>query len=342
MRKNIWVMTMNKFVELPLEEPMYSTYQFQGPGTAVIANNPSIRNWYLNKIMLLTCSRNFLYGRGSADINIKDSSFNDVPFLDKIWISSQFLTGYINTAVRNLLEAGYYVYFIGVDDYYIKGKSLYKERHLSHDGLICGYNREDKTYCIYAYDSNWIYRKFWTPQSCFEAGRKAMRDKGVFTRICGIKPMQEKVDFSPETALKGIEEYLDSSMEKYPEDGEGAVCGIVVHDYISKYVGKLFDGSIPYKRMDWRVFRLIWEHKKVMLERIQCIEKALGMQPDISKKYAPLVKEADNMRMLYASHHIRRRDSVLPIIQKKLLLLRDEEEKLLKELLEKTGGIKAE
>ena len=336
------MMTMNKIVELPLIEPVYSTYHFQGPGTAVIANNPSIRNFYLNKIMLLTCSRKFLSGFTTPEINIAYSSYSYNPYLDEKWFSSEYLNGHINTVIKNLLDAGYYVGFCGVDDYYVKGKSWYKERHFNHDGLICGYNREDKTYCIYAYDSNWIYQKFWSPQSCFEAGRKSMRKKGVYTRICAIKPLEEKVEFCAETALDRISKYLESSLEKYSQEGDGEVRGIVVHEYIAEYVGKLFDGSIPYEKMDRRVFRLIWEHKTVMLERIQCIEKALGMQLDISKKYTPIVKEADNMRMLYASHHMQRRDSLLPIIQKKLLTLKAKEENLLKELLEKTGGVKAQ
>ena len=86
---------------------------------------------------------------------------------------------------------------------------------------------------------------------------------------------------------------------------------------------------------------MIWEHKKAMLERIECIEKALELKPDISEKYAPLVAEADTMRMLYASHRMRRRDSLLPIIQNKLLALKEKEQHLLEELLEKTGGIYA-
>lgn len=336
------MMKMNKIVELPIIEPVYSTYHNQGAASAIISSNPSIRNHFLNEIMILNCSRKFLSGFTTPEIGITSSSFLDNPYLDKKWFSSEYLNGHINAVIKYLLDSGHYVDFGGVDDYYIKGKSWYKERHFNHDGLICGYNREDKTYCIYAYDSNWIYQKFWTPQSCFEAGRKAMRKKGAYTHICGIKPLQDKVKFSAETTLKTIAEYLDSSIEKYPEEGDGEVRGIVVHEYIAKYVRRLVDGSIAYEKMDRRVFRLIWEHKKVMLERIQCIEKALGMQPDISKKYTPIVKEADNMRMLYASHHMHRRDSLLPIIQKKLLAVKAEEEKLLKELLEKTGGVKAE
>lgn len=115
--------------------------------------------------------------------------------------------------------------------------------------------------------------------------------------------------------------------------------GIVVHDYIAKYISKLFDGSIPYECMDRRVMRLIWEHKKVMLERIEHIEKDLELDNKISTNYKPLLAEANNARMLYASHNINRRDSLLPVIRHKLLYIKSEENKLLNELLEKSAKV---
>ena len=48
-----------------------------------------------------------------------------------------------------------------------------------------------------------------------------------------------------------------------------------------------------------------------------------------------IIDEANTMRMLYASHRMKRRDSVLPIIQKKLLLIKEKEQELLNELLKK-------
>ena len=114
--------------------------------------------------------------------------------------------------------------------------------------------------------------------------------------------------------------------------------GIAVQDYIVMYLQRLYDGSIPYERMDRRVFRLIWEHKRGMLERIERIEQALELEPEFSRYYAPLVKQADAMRTLYAIHHSTRRDSVLPAIQKQLAVLSKEEMIILGELLEKAKG----
>ena len=329
---------MGKRVELPLIEPLYNTYHYQGPATAIIEKNPSIRNWYLNQVMNLKCSRKFLNGFTTPEITIEDSSWSVNPYFDKQWISTEFVNGYVNPIIRAMLDKGFYVAFCGVDDFYIKGKSWYKERHHSHDGLICGYDQNDKTYCIYAYDNNWIYKKFWTPQKDFNAGRISMRKKGTFTYICVLNVKKDKIEFSPKIAYQKIKDYLDSNLEKYPFEGKGDVYGIVVHEYIVEYVTKLYNGDVPYERMDTRIFRLVWEHKKVMFERIALIEQSLGINNEISERYKPLISEADAIRMLYASHHIRRRDSILPIIKRKLLLLMNSEKELLTLLINKMEG----
>lgn len=331
----------NNGIELPLLEPLYSTYHHQGIATAILAGNPSILNWYLSQIMILTCTRRFLTGYTSPEVSIADSTFGENPYLDKKWYPMQFLGGHINTVIRRLLDAGYYVYFSGIDDYYIEGKSWYHERHFSHDGCICGYNRADKTYSVYAYDQNWIYRRFSVTQKSFDAGRRAMCREGKYGFIGGFRPKDEQIAFSHATALQKIEEYLDSTMEKYPPTSQGVVYGIVVHDYLAKYIGKLYDGSVPYERMDRRVFRLIWDHKKVMLTRIRLIEEALSLDDGVSCAYRSVVREADNCRMLYAAHHLRRRDALLPLIRDKLLALKAREEALLKELLQKAKGEEA-
>ncbi len=320
---------MNKIVDLPLVEPLYSTYHHQGPCTAIIKDNPTIRNWYLNQVMNLSCNRKFLSGFTTPEITIPDSSWSVNPYFDRQWCSTRFAKGHIHYIIREMLNQGYYVAFSGIDDYYIEGKSWYKERHFSHDGLICGYNKDDKTFCVYSYDSNWVYRKFWTPQKCFNQSRKAMLKKETISNFCGLKAKGDNVAFFPETVCTKLKEYLDSDLKKYPFDGEGNVFGIVVHEFIAEYVTKLHNGSIPYERMDRRVFRLIWEHKKAMLERIHALEEALEINKRYGKQYEQIVAEADKMRMLYASHHMRRRDSVLPIIREKLLTLSVNERKIL-------------
>ena len=324
---------MKKRVELPITEPLYSTYQFQGPCTAIAIDNSSVRNWYFNEVMNLSCNRKFLKGYTTPDLMIPKSAWWECPHLEFVGITARFVGGHINSIIKNMIDEGYYVFFQEIDDYYVEGKSWYKKRHFGHDGLICGYDQNDKTYCLYSYDENWVYRKFWTTQASLDAGRIAMEKLGIYPNFHAFKIHSTYIDFSPERVYINLKEYLDSNLKKYPlRDGEN-VYGIVVQRFIAEYMETLYKGIIPYERTDKRVFRLIWEHKKVMLERIQLVEKALGLDNSLSERYSLLVESANTMRMIYASHNIRRRDSVLPVIQKLLLKLIQDEKRILNKLL---------
>lgn len=337
-QKGISVNIMARKVELPLAKSVYSTYHYQGTAGALMQVNPGLRNWYLNHSLILQCGRGFLHGMTSPFVNVLDSSWENAPGVTKKWYDSEHIKGHINHVIRNLLDDGYYVYYGAADDFYVKGKSWYHEKHFDHDGLICGYDQSAKSFNIYAYDSRWIYRRFDTPQRAFNRARNSAAERGIYCSVCGFKAgtNEEKLDAS--IIYRRLREYLDSTVEKYPVDGDGDVFGIAVQEYLAMYAGRLYDGSIPYERMDRRVFRLLWEHKAVMLERLQKVEKMLELDHTVSERYKLLVPEADTVRMLYASHHARRRDSLLPVIQKKLYALSASETELLSEFTEKMKG----
>lgn len=333
---------MAKAIELPLVKPLYSTYHIQGISSAIIQSNPSIKNYFYHSAFNLKCRRNFLAGYTSPEIGIVCSGYSVNPHLEKLKIPMWCAKGYLPFLIRSLIDNGYYVVFNGVDDYYMKGKSWYQEKHFSHDGLIVGYDQGDKTYTIYAYDQNWQYCTFKIPQACFEEGRNAIKKENPNGFIMGVKPLPDKVELQPLRVVQKIYEYLDSSREKYPLDLEKAsleekplAYGIVVQDYICLYLDKLLDESIPHDRMDRRVFRLIWEHKAVMLERIRACEEHLQLGDDFGNAYAPLVKKADNMRMMYALYNQRRRDSLLLSIKQGLQEIRMAETTMLREFAHK-------
>lgn len=334
--KNTEVIGMNKAVELPIAEPVYSTYHYQGNVSAVISGNPSMRNWYLNNVMILNCTRKFLYRGMSPVVSVSNSATWENPYITSVSYPMKYLDNSVHRVIRAMLDDDFYVAFNGVDDYYVEGKSWYNEKHFIHDGLICGYDRDGKTYTIYAYDSSWICRKFRTPQADFEKGRKSGVRNGVFGEVCGLKVKPDIIGLDPRKICDGLKEYLDSSLDKYPLYTDEMVYGTAVHDYIAMYLNKLADRSIPYDRTDRRVFRMLWEHKRIMLERIIAVEDKMKMNREISSQYADVVKEADTLRMMYASHHMRARYPLLPTIRDRLITLKERERDLLTGFIEKT------
>lgn len=320
-------------VELPLVEPLYSTYHYQGAHSSVMAMNDSIKNHIFNSVMELSCNRKFLYGFTTPEITVVGSRIADNPYVESKKLHTQFLGTSTNAVIKNFLDLGWYVTFVGYDDYYIKGKSWYHTRHFNHDGLICGYNDVKQTFSLYAYDVSWIYRKFEITQRCLEAARKSGIAMRPNVSLCAYRAKSDTVQFDPSAVFSGLKKYLASSFDKYPPTVNDTAYGIVVHDYIAMYLDKLADGSIPHDRMDRRVFRMIWEHKKVMLERIRLVESNLSMDKLTSYKYEPLVKLADDIRMLYAAYHMKERAALLPTIREKLLILRKKEADILGEFV---------
>ena len=85
---------MNKekhMIELPLIEPLYSTYHAQGTGTSTLTNNPSIRNWYLNEVMNITCTTKFLTGFTTPEINIENSAWDYNPYIEMKLYNMEFI-----------------------------------------------------------------------------------------------------------------------------------------------------------------------------------------------------------------------------------------------------------
>ena len=87
--------------------------------------------------------------------------------------------------------------------------------------------------------------------------------------------------------------------------------------------------TIDPEGLDCQIFRMIWEHKTVMQERMRLVEGKLLMSHELSDNYREIVNEADTLRMLFATHHMKRRDSLLPIIRKRLGVMAKKEKELL-------------
>ncbi len=321
--------------QLPLTDPVYTSVQFQA-ASAAIADNPSIRNWYLNNTMILNCQTRFLYGYSSPLIYVRWTNIVDNPCFDRITIDTKYLGNNFHYTIKSLIDDGYYIYFKYLDDYYLTGKSWYKKRHFSHDGVFYGYDDNDKTYSVYAYNQDWLLKGFKVEQRLFTLARTSIiKRENKYCVLVGFKPKTEEYKLIPSTILFNLRRYLDSDIKKYPPEVEGEVDGIVVHEYLMMFIDMLYEDKIPYEKTDWRVFRFLWDHKKIMLERIIAVEKELVFDNSISKKYESVYKESNNIRMLYASYTKRRRNSLLMSIKEKLQFIYEQELILLPELIKK-------
>lgn len=327
---------MPNTVSLPFCVPWFAGSQgYAAPGLAM-ASHPTAYNGYLNQTTTLGCHKHFLNSGTSPGIFIPRADLGAFDCLEKYSVSSKFGYPYYKELIKAMLNEDFYIYFSGVDDFYLPGKSWYGTRHMSHDGVICGYNENDGTYSIAAYDINWVFNLIRVPQNCFIEGVKACLE---IKKIGGLTAYKVKegttVCLNEPMILRYLNEYINQTADEFSLDPNGVVEGIAVQDFLAMYIDKLKDGSIPLDRMDWRVLRPVWEHKRCMLDRIRAIEQQNQWNDQLSEAYRLLVQSSDRARMMYAMYHKNQNESLLDKIKYNLLNGKEKEYEILKKLIDR-------
>ncbi len=324
---------MEKAKQLPYKEPPYCTYQYMAGAGVAAMQNPTAYNYYLNQCMILLCDKAFLTGYTSPRLNVNDAAFECLPFLERAEIRRSFIDGAELQVVRNMIDNGYYVYFNMVDSFYIDGMLWSGEYHNFHDGLICGYDDNDHTLTLAAYDKRWAYGSFKTAQEGFVKALASGKEKGGYEGFIGFKVQENEIKLDIPKIAENLRKYLAIDPHSCEFEDRNTVRGIAVHDYLRLYLQFLLDGEIPYERKDRRIMRLIYEHKRCMADRIAAVEEKLGLPTDIRREYAPVVESAKRAHAYYVSYRLKQRDELLCMIQGELEFMKATEEKNLPDFL---------
>lgn len=320
-------------IQLPVREIPFSTYHNQIAGGLALSVLPDFMNYYINHCVTISCEKNFLHGYSSPEVNIPKAHVFDINTLDCYKTSMRFLPNSLHQMISDMLEENFYIYCNGIDDFYIPGKSWYNERHYHHDCIILGIDDSANTYTISAYDNQWVLKVLTIPQKCLTAGMRSSLNAGVIGEFAGVKARPSAIPLDLSRLYQGLSQYISSDLSIYPLDSSQPAQGIVIHDYLTIYLGMIENGDIHHGKVDWRIMRLFWEHKKCMANRIFAIENALSLSHKISDCYSQVVNRADKMRMMFAIYIRKRRDSMIPYLIQELTDIKGMESGSLKDLL---------
>jgi hypothetical protein len=282
------------------------TYHNQACVGVVAMKSPGGMNWYLNNAIQVSLEKKFLSGYTTPLLKIEGCLVTDVSVIEYEVFNLKYFQGAIIDAIVRMIDCGKYVMFHSADDFYIKGKSWYGVRHLRHDGMVVGYDLEERTFTVLAYDSTWIFRSFSVPMYCFIEAYASSPGLMPSGRLTAMAPLKKEVPLDIDKSLLGVSEYLDSDMEKYPMVEDGLlVQGVVTLEYLAEYLERLRDGRIPYDRMDRRIIRLLLDHKSLMQKRLEIISKVLELSIDFGNQYREIVSIVEAMLFQYKKFELR-------------------------------------
>lgn len=323
---------MEMIKHLDWKMPTLSSYHYSAAAEIALSTNKTGRNQLFNKCIGLSCDTKFLDGYTGYIVCINNSSLRIVGNISFNELSLKYALDNCDDTIQRMINDGLFVYFAGIDDYFVPGKSLYQQRHRSHDGLICGYDNSNSTYDMIAYNTEWVFSEFKVKKDVFIQSMREGVAQGFNSYITGIKAIDREVNLDPFGIKEKISDYLNSE-GKYPLNYRGIVKGQVVYDYFVMYINKILNGSIPHERIDWRPMRVIWEYQSLMYERINKVEDCGFSYSCISKDYKSLVDEFNKLRLLYAICSKKPKTNFLLSIKDKLNEFKNKENQLLSEFI---------
>lgn len=319
---------------LSIAKPFYSVSHSQGTTGAILYNNPSMRNWYLNNSLVLQARADAL---GSAQpklcMDICQSNIEDNPNIDRQQLLMTFLDGCVSRVIRNMIDRGWYVYFGGVDDYYMKGRAGYHTRHYLHDGLICGYDSEKNTYSIFVYDEHMRYSLFEMPQRCFDRARKSSEQMGCCGMFVAVRVQPIQIALEPMLMLEKLRDHLSPpSAWNYDERGV-TVYGIETHECAIHYIKSVavLEGE---RNIDIRPFKMLLEHKRFMLERLEALERYYKLEANYSIRYKKVTAAAEKTWNRCLHYAMTSNDSDLSEMIGKIRIMRDLEREILSDAVD--------
>lgn len=304
--------------KIPVQEPPVTSYMFYMYPLSIMCPHVAFTPWICSNYIQLYHYNDrdlkFYVSPFSPKGGKKNSYYVACPFLEIQNLEQSMITRTRDDIIQFViasLDEDWHVQ-LDVDYFYLPSTAPYRKFHFLHEVLVSGYDDNNETFDISGYDRSWKYHVATiTFSDLFEAVSAV--DKTLNDNAYPV----DQSDESPKVILyrsdndkeyeidigqmyESLSDYLESvnTAEKYrmlwvPQ--EKGLWGVSVYSYLTESLDQgrnLETLTIP--------LRVLWEHKKVMAERIRYLEGQGYIDPDnrIFEEYAETTRMANHARWL--------------------------------------------
>ncbi|MEK4077348.1 hypothetical protein MHI01_26320 [Paenibacillus sp. FSL M7-0656] len=326
--------------KLEIHPPSIQTFLNHAYPLAILEKDKAFLGWFFtNYTQLYTYNnRKDPIDDFKIDFFSHNGKYPNIPFLEYSNVNKNT----INTLNKNILDIvlenidlNYYVE-VGIDEYYWSNKSSYKRRHFHHDNLIYGYNKNEKKLYYLGYNKQMIFGQYAIPFAEFvlsftensESTIKFIRNfTSELTSNTTRYVYHFNLEFDLDIFILYLEDFLKSKNSFLTHKGtRNSVFGLAVYDELLLK----FSDDIELSK-DMRLYRIIWEHKKIMNRRIDYLKSKGYLNAedfeDLSKKSLFLCKEClllKNLSLKYAITNNMKTFSAILVKLKEIQLLEKE------------------
>ncbi|MCR8645974.1 hypothetical protein NV379_25460 [Paenibacillus sp. N1-5-1-14] len=339
-------------VQLPLLDPPLKGFLRWAYTLSITSAHEETIPWYYSNFIQLSCTKRFLedgrqffldFFRGKPN----ELNFNN-PFLltcsVNYTIMENLALGDWPQFIANQIQSGYYC-VVFVDEARLSPSAAYQQEPFPHHLFIYGFDLDDRVFHVSMFDRTGVYRNlrvsFEEFQDAVQSMRHLLREKLTadhHTYFYKYEP-HSPYPFDKTAAIDQLRDYLNGETHlnriNYNPD-EGEAFGIKVYDYLQMYYNAVQQGDsrLGY-RVDVRHLHVLWEHKKMMSERIDYLIKQ-GMIPydeELVEGYNDITKRALKLRDQYIRHEMREDQEIYERLRLRFDQFREEEPVLLQKLI---------
>lgn len=279
--------------------PPIETYQSSSFILGIVLANDNIKNAYFNNYINLSCN------------NTSDIWNMNLRFVNDLWedyrvagLAEMDMYHLKNIAKENLadfikerIDQGNYLLLYYIDEYYLSYTENYMKKHIIHDTYIYGYST-DLLY-IMAYKDN----KLQTCEILMEeivSGMYAYMDVNKDANFCSFRPFHAKY---VEIDCVKIKNEIRNYVKGYQLNSDGIISGVETYDILINCLRAKIE-SYEHNKLDLRVFRLLWEHKKVLIDHIKEIIKIKNCNEVYIDKMQYIERIANKVFMLAIKYNM--------------------------------------
>ncbi len=306
--------------KIPVQEPPVTSYMFYMYPLSIMRPHVAFTPWICSNYIQLYHYRGhglyFYVSPLSPKGGKKNYYFSTCPFLDVQRLEQRIILRTHDDVVQfviSSIDEDCYAQ-LDVDYFYLPFTEPYKRYHYMHELLISGYDDTNKTFEISGYNGSWnyhiatitfdeLYQSVNTVNTNASDGNLFTNNQLVESPMTFLYRIDSRKTYEIEIRqiCEWLSDYLESvhTAEKYRMpfiSQEEGLWGISVYSYLTETLDRgrnLETLTIP--------LRVLWEHKKIMSERIWYLEEQgyIDSGNRLFKEYWEITKMANHARWLF-------------------------------------------
>ncbi|WP_407384150.1 hypothetical protein [Ruminococcus sp.] len=341
---------MNKVNELKWKKPSIMTYVYESYMLGIMeAYGDDYKEWMLSNYIQLNCHDNIY-----KDRDVFLAFYGDVgiysPYLKVQKLSWSFVRTLgvdLKSLFKKSIDIGCYLYF-KLDEYYVPNRRTFGKSHYIHDNLILGYDEEG--FIVFGYNCKGICEK-----NTINYNQLILALESIITDIDKEQwedrmyiLQYQKADYHLNIDLikESLYDYIHSinrkdKLKRFSNPLSNTVYGLATYDKVIEYLNYLVDGDDSFNEgaliggnahIDNRIFRIIMEHKNLMLKRIEYLSKKMDNLEDIIEEYKKIRKIAEANHYLAVKYQLTAEKKTLYKIIENVELIKNSDGEVLGKL----------